>query len=177
MVEEETQLKELISSAEIKERLLQVSRVLDEKYYGEELVILMIMKGAVCLAADLIRTLNMKLSIDYIRCSSYEGQERGDLTIIGEEYLDLENKNVLVVDDIFDSGVTMDSVVKKLKLKNPKRMESLVLLNKLIEKSTEYRPDYTLFDVEDLFVVGYGLDYNENYRELPGIYVFKNSPE
>ena len=177
MVEEETQIRELISSSKINERLSQVSRVLDEKYYGEELVILMIMKGAVCLAADLIRSLNLKLSIDYIRCSSYEGQSRGDLTIIGEEYLDLEGKNVLVVDDIFDSGVTMSAVVKKLGDKKPKKMESLVLLNKLVPKMTDYRPDYTLFDVEDLFVIGYGLDYNENYRELPGIFVFETPPE
>ncbi len=174
MIEEEAQLKELISSDLINERLIQVAQLLDEKYCGEELTLLMIMKGAVCLAADLMRCLNIKLSIDYIRCRSYKGQSRGELIIIGEENLNLENKNVLVIDDIFDSGTTMDSVIKKLKLKNPKKIESLVLLNKLVSKSTDYRPDYALFDIEDLFVIGYGLDYNENYRGLPGIFIFGN---
>jgi len=166
--------KMLISPQEIAAKIEDAGRQIDADYNGEELTIVMVMKGAVCLASDLIRTLKTPTLIEYIKASSYgqNGAVRGALTIHGLDSLDLSSKHVLVVDDIFDSGFTMEGIVAQLQQKNPKSIKTLVLLSKNIERKTAYRPDYVLFDIDDHFVVGYGLDYKEKYRGLPGIYYF-----
>ena len=166
----------LISQEEIKNKIADVARVIDGHYQSEKLVIVMVMKGALCIAADLIRELKTPCTIEYIRASSYGqngGMKRGELTIQGLEALDLSSKNVLLVDDIFDSGETVSQIVAKIKEKNPKSLKSLVLLKKQVERDVAYTPDYVLFNIENLFVIGYGLDYNEYYRGLPGVYIFK----
>ncbi|QZA59038.1 Hypoxanthine phosphoribosyltransferase [Candidatus Rhabdochlamydia porcellionis] len=125
----------------------------------------MIMKGAVCLFADLIRDISLPCVAESIQVSSYHGKTRGNLQVKGIESLDLFSKSVLLVDDIFDSGNTIAK-------KKPKSLKSLVLLSKNIS-DLEYRPDYLLFSIENQFVVDYGLDYKEYYRGLKGIYLLK----
>jgi hypoxanthine phosphoribosyltransferase len=166
----------LISQDQIKSKIADVASILDAQYQGEELTIIMLMKGALCIAADLIRELKTPCTIECVRASSYgqRGIQRGELKIAGLEDLDLSSKNVLLVDDIFDSGKTVSKVMAKLEEKNPKSLKSLVLLVKNVERDMTYVPDYVLFNIENLFVVGYGLDYKEYYRGLPGIYVYKN---
>jgi hypoxanthine phosphoribosyltransferase len=150
----------------------EIAVQLHADYSDQEITIVMIMKGAICLVADLIRLLHLPCSIEIIQCSSYgqKGAERGHLTLLGLEKLHLKDKNVLVIDDIFDSGVTLSTVVDHLQEKNPKSLKSLVLLSKNVPRKTAYVPDYVLFDIEDRFVVGFGLDYKEHYRGLPGVY-------
>ena len=163
-------LRLLISDGEIKARILEMSEKLNEKY--EELVIVMIMKGSICFVADLLRNLHVKVSIEYVHSSSYRGTtERGELTTSGLENFHIKGKNVLIVDDIFDSGLTMAAIKDSLMKQNPKNLESMVLLNKKAERKADYEPDYSLFTIENEFVVGYGLDYQEHYRGLPGIFV------
>lgn len=165
----------LISQEEITQKLQQTAQALEAEYQGEELTIVMVMKGAVCVAVDLMRELNLSTDLEYIKASSYgqKGEQRGELTITGLERLNLKDKNVLVVDDIFDSGLTMERIVAKLAEKQPKSLKSLVLLMKNVSHATTYRPDYVLFDIEDRFVIGYGLDFKEKYRNLKGVYAFK----
>ncbi|HSX03552.1 MAG TPA: hypoxanthine phosphoribosyltransferase [Rhabdochlamydiaceae bacterium] len=168
-------LELLISPEDIKEKIQQTAKKLDAEYDNEEVTVVMVMKGAVCLAADLIRELHVPAALEYMKASSYGGRmDRGELKITGIDHLDLNGKNVLVVDDIFDSGATMEGVLAKLQEKNPKSLKSLVLLMKNVPHATTYRPDYVLFEIEDRFVIGYGLDFNEYYRGLPGVYAFKN---
>lgn len=169
------QVELLISHEEIKSKVADVADAIDAQYQGEELVIVMVMKGALCIAADLIRELKTPCTIECIRASSYgqHGTMRGELTVFGLEDLDLSSKNVLVVDDIFDTGKTLLHVVTKIREKNPKSLRSLVLLKKNVKRDVAYHPDYILFNIENLFVVGYGLDHKEYYRGLPGVYIFK----
>ena len=169
----------LISQNEIKSKIAEVARVLDAEYRGEEITIVMVMKGAICIAADLIRELKSPCTIEYVKASSYgqRGSQRGELKITGLDALDLSSKNVLLVDDIFDSGETLTGILAKLQEKNPKSLKSLVLLAKNVERDVTYYPDYTLFEIENQFVIGYGLDYKEHYRGLPGIYLFKSAPK
>ena len=136
----------------------------------------MTLKGAICISADLIRHLKVPVQIEFIKASSYgqNGTERGALTIQGVEKLDLTSKNILVVDDIFDTGHTMSGIIAQLQERNPKSLKSLVLLQKKVPRQIAYLPDYSLFEIENRFVIGYGLDYKEYYRELPGIYAFIN---
>jgi hypoxanthine phosphoribosyltransferase len=166
----------LISQDEIKSKIADFARMIDAQYQGEELMIVMVMKGAICITADLIRELKTPCTVEYVRASSYgqRGKKRGELKIFGLEELDLSSKNVLLVDDIYDSGETLSQIVSKLKEKNPKSLKSVVLLAKNIDRDVAYTPDYALFNIENQFVIGYGLDYKEYCRGLPGVYIFKS---
>lgn len=168
----------LISQAMIQKRVEEVARLLDQQYQGEELVLVAVMKGAVCIAADLLRALNTPTIFEWVQASSYgnKGSIRGDLHIEGYEKLDLASKHVLLVDDIFDSGHTLTQILFKLQEKQPRSLKSLVLLSKQVKRDHCYEPDHVLFSVENRFVIGWGLDYKEYYRGLPGIYTFESEP-
>jgi len=165
----------LISEDEIKSKIAETARVINTEYKGQELVVVMVMKGALCITADLIRELEVPCEIEAVTASSYgqRGTSRGELKISGVDELNLAGKNVLLVDDIFDSGETVWQIVKRLKEKNPKSIKTFVLLVKNVERTLDYEPDYALFHIENRFVVGYGLDYKEYYRGLRGVYAFK----
>jgi hypoxanthine phosphoribosyltransferase len=138
----------------------------------------MVLKGALCLAADLIRELDIPLDVEFVQCSSYgaRGTQRGELQIFGLERLQIHNRDVLIVDDIFDSGHTMHTLVEALSQKKPHSIKTCVLLEKQgVHKVTDMKPDYVLFGIENLFVVGYGLDFKERYRGLSGVYVYDPS--
>lgn len=168
------QLELLITPEEINSRLNVIAQQLNIEYLDKELTVVIVMKGGVCITADLIRKLDNPIKLDYIKASSYgeNGTIGGTLKIDGIERLNIAAKHVLVVDDIFDTGKTMEGVVKALLEKNPLSLKSLVLLMKDVPHKTSYRPDYVLFEIKNRFVVGYGLDYKEYYRGLPGIYAF-----
>ena len=167
-------LKPYISKEQIQEKIKIVAAQIDQEYGEEEVVIVMIMKGAFVFAADLLREIkNPYATIDFIQCRSYgkNGTKRGELLVLGVDRLDLEGKNVILVDDIFDSGNTLTQTVKAFEKKNPKSLKTLLLLTKRAKKIPEaIAPDISLFEIEDKFVLGYGLDYKEFYRGLDSIY-------
>jgi len=169
-------LKVLISEDEIKSKIKEIGRKLNLLYDGEELTILMVMKGAICFVADLIRQLEIKLVLESIHCSSYGqgGEKRSELKVIGLDTISLKGKNVLIVDDIFDSGQTMSKLVELILDKEAQSVRSLVLLTKDIPRENNYIPNNSLFTIENTFVVGYGLDYKEHYRGLPGIFTMES---
>lgn len=168
------QLQLLISADQIEERLERVARKLEKDYEGQEITIIMVMKGSFILIADLMRHLHLPVCLDTIHCSSYGHGIKGELTVEGIQKLDIKGKHILVIDDIFDTGETLAEVVKQVGEKEPASLKSLVLLQKDVPHSTDYRPTIALFDIEDRFVVGYGLDYKEYYRGLPDIYAIEN---
>jgi hypoxanthine phosphoribosyltransferase len=166
-----THFELLIPDEAIQRRIQEVARILEDEYAGKEILLVMIMKGSLLLVADLIRALNVKTSIEFISCSSYDGGTvRGRLRVSGLEKINAEGKHILVVDDIFDSGFTLHQVVTRLEKMHPESLKTLVLLAKSVPRDVPYQPDYILFDIEDRFVVGYGLDYKEHFRGLPGVY-------
>ena len=170
-----TQLELLISEESILQKIEEAAAELDEIFGGDEFTIVMIMKGSICLVADLLRNIRSPCSLEFIQATSYgqKGVERGELSFFGLENIDVHQKNVLLVDDIFDSGVTLSEAMKHLTAQNPKSLKSLVLLSKKVPRKTDYLPDFALFEIEDRFVVGYGLDYKELYRGLPGVFAMK----
>ena len=172
--EEEMDL--LISREEIAQKIQETAATIDRDYQDKKLTIILVMKGSICVASDLMRELKTPFTIEYIKASSYgqNGTTPGELYIDGFEKLNLEGKDVLVVDDIFDSGKTMAEVLKKLETKKPNSLKSLVLLLKDVPHKVNILPDYSLFTIPNRFVIGYGLDYKEYYRGLPGIYAFIN---
>lgn len=177
MEENFSDIELLIDQNDIKSKIITLSQKIDLDYKDKEIVILMILKGAFVFTSDLIREIKTPFSLETITCSSYgmKGKERGELIIHGLENLDLKSKNVLIIDDIFDSGKTISSVTKKVSKLNPASIKTLVLLVKKTKKTLKKSifPDYYLFEIEDKFVVGYGLDYKEYFRGLKGIYTIR----
>lgn len=172
----EPEFKLMISPEAISKKMAEVASKIDQDYRGEELTIVMVMKGAVCTTADLMRQIKTPALLEFISASSYgeNGTKSGKLTLSGAEKLDLKGKNVLVVDDIFDTGKTMIGIMEQLKAQQPKTIKSMVTFVKKVDRKTTYRPEYMLFEIDNRFIVGYGLDYKEYYRGLPGVYEIKN---
>jgi hypoxanthine phosphoribosyltransferase len=171
-------MKLLISKQEIQAKVCELALQLKADFVGKDLVIVMVLKGALCFVADLIRELPLPLDVQAIQCSSYgeRGAQRGELAVWGAERLHIKNRDVLLVDDIFDSGQTMHTLLETLQKQHPRSLKTCVLLHKQnVPKVSSYRPDYVLFEIDNLFVVGYGLDFKEQHRGLPGIYVMDAS--
>ncbi|MDX8430324.1 MAG: phosphoribosyltransferase family protein [Candidatus Algichlamydia australiensis] len=139
------------------------------------LTVICILKGGFVFTADVVRAFTMPTNVQFIRCSSYgtRGTTPGALTINGLEKLSLEGANVLLIDEILDSGQTLHDVYHKILEMNPAKLQTLVLLTKKVENQ-KFSADYSLFDVEDNFVVGYGIDYKEWFRNLPDIYISRD---
>ncbi len=167
----------LIDKKRIASKIQETAAKIDGDYANKDLVLLMVLKGAVCTVADLMRALEIPCELQYVQCRSYgmKGKERSSLEIIGLDLLDLKDRDVLIVDDIFDSGNTIGSVSEALRAKHPRSIRSLTLLCKDIARSDLARPDYVLFEIPNFYVVGYGLDYKEKYRALPQIYALEGA--
>lgn len=164
--------EEIITQEEIADRIHELAKEIDVHYQGEEIALVMLMKGAICVASDLMRALETPSTLECVKASSYgaNGKKRGELTIHGLERVDVKDKHVLVVDDIYESGATLEGVVEKIAELNPKSIASCILLVKKVPHLTSLYPDFVGFEIEDRFVIGYGLDYKEYWRDLPSIY-------
>lgn len=169
----------LIPSEEIAVKLKECAKQINKDYQEKNLTVVMVMKGAICVTSDLIRGLKIPFKLECIQASSYgyNGTAGGDLTISCLDKLEIEGRDILVVDDIFETGNTMLGICKQIETKRPSSVKTLVLLVKDIERKTAYRPDYVLFNIPNRFVIGYGLDYKELFRGLPDICAFvKDTP-
>lgn len=166
-------LEMLIPKEQIETRIKEAARTLEHDYQGKHVVFLCIMKGALFFTSDLLKEVNLPTSLEYLTASSYGqgGTVSGKLTIKGLENIDISGKDVIVLDDICDTGKTLIKVMSELQKLNPSSIKSMVLLSKNIRSKQDYHPDYALFDIQNRFVVGYGLDYKEYYRNLDSIYV------
>ena len=158
----------LIADHEIARRIRQVSRDIVRDFTGREMVVVSLLNGTVMFLADLIRHLSLPLRLDFIGVSSYgAGTESGDLVFTKELRLDVRERDVLLVDDILDTGKTMYRVSAKLRALKPRRIKTCVLLDKPARRVEPVEADYVGFEIPDVFVVGYGLDFAERYRNLP----------
>ena len=162
----------LVSEDEIAKAIDDLAQRLKEDYAEADLVMVAVLNGSVIFLADLIRKLPLKLTFDVIAASSYGGgtNSSGNVEILKELSLNVEGKDVLLIDDIFDTGLTLFVLLNYLKEKNPRSLKSCVLLNKQNpDRQSDVEPDYWCLDIENEFVVGYGLDYDSRYRNLPYI--------
>ncbi|HVM48027.1 MAG TPA: hypoxanthine phosphoribosyltransferase [Candidatus Acidoferrum sp.] len=158
----------LITEECIARRVRELSRDLERDFTGRELVVVSLLNGTVMFLADLIRHLSLPLRLDFIGVSSYgAGTESGELVFTKELRLDVRGRDVLLVDDILDTGKTMYRVLGKLRLLKPRRIKACVLLDKPARRVEDVEADYVGFEIPDFFVVGYGLDFAERYRNLP----------
>ncbi len=162
-------MKTVLTTEQIQEGVERLAARIREEYGQNPLTILAIMTGSVVLLADLIRRLDMPLRVGVMQASSYRGATttRGELTINLEMTPDIRDRDVLLVDDIFDTGHTLEKTIAKLWELRPTSIRSAVLLRKLGRQEVAATPDFVAFEIPDEFVVGYGLDYRDEYRNLP----------
>ena len=158
----------LITDDQIARRVRQLAREIERDFAGCDVVVVSLLNGTVIFLADLVRYLSMPLRLDFIGVSSYRlATEPGDLVFTKDLRLDVRGRDVLLVDDILDTGKTMSRVLKKLRALKPHLIRTCVLLDKKARRVEAVEADYVGFEIPDLFVVGYGLDFAERYRNLP----------
>lgn len=164
-------MKVLLSQQQLREGVQRLARDVTAYYAGRPLTIVGILTGSIVLLADLIRQLEMPLRVGLLQTRSYRGQstEPGTLAINPDLFPDVKNRDVLLVDDIFDTGNTLAAVFAQLDQVGARSIHSAVLLRKAGRRQVSLTPDFVAFDIPDEFVVGYGLDYNDLYRNLPHV--------
>lgn len=164
-------IRVLVSEEEVDKRIKEVGEQISKDYEGQEVHVICVLKGGVFFMCELAKRITVPLSMDFMSVSSYgnEKQSSGVVKIVKDLDEALEDKNVIIVEDIIDSGRTLSYLVEILKKRNPKSLKICTLLDKPESRVTDVKVDYVGFNIPDEFVVGYGLDFAQKYRNLPFI--------
>ena len=164
-------IEKMISEGELQARIKEVAKEIEKDYAGKNLICVGLLKGSIMFMADLLKNVELDLAIDFMKVSSYHGgtDSTGVVKILKDVDEDLTGKDVLIIEDIIDTGLTLESVKKFLMSKQPKSLKVCSLLDKPSRRKVEMVGEYIGFEIPDEFVVGYGLDYDELYRNLPYI--------
>ena len=167
--------KVLLSEEELRTRVAELGAQLSCDYEGKNLLMVSVLKGSVVFMADLMRAISQPAEIDFMVVSSYGSgvKSSGVVKIVKDLDINLEGKDILIVEDILDSGMTLDYIKGMLLDRNPASIRICTLLDKPARRKADLQADYVGFTVPDEFVVGYGLDYDERYRNLPYIGILK----
>lgn len=162
----------MISETEIKDRVKQLAEQIESDFNNEAIILIFVLKGSFVFAADLVREMKGEIKIDFISVSSYgdETESTGKVRLLKDLDENITNQNVLVVEDIIDSGLTLQFLRGHLKSHKPKQIKICTLLDKPERRKVELPVDYVGFVIPDEFIVGYGIDYAQKYRNLPHIF-------
>lgn len=165
----------LIDEETLQAKIAELGALLNQTYAGQEIMLIGVLKGAIMFMVDLVRHLTIPVTIDFMAISSYGAstESSGVVRILKDLDLSIEGKHVLIVEDIVDSGLTLSYLADYLRKRNPASLQICALLNKPERRTSDVKIDYLGFDIPDKFVVGYGLDFAELYRNLPFIGVLK----
>ena len=167
------ELKVLIDEKTLQARIKEMAKQFMEEYKGKEITFICILKGSVFFTCDLAKNIDGDVRIDFIRVSSYAGDEStGEIKMKQDLKDSIQGKDVIVIEDIIDTGRTLKYLKKYLELKKPNSIKICTLLDKKERRVCDMEADYVGFEIPDKFVVGYGLDYDEKYRNLPYIGYF-----
>ena len=171
----EDMLRVLLSEEEIRAKVKELGEVITRDYRGKNLLLVTVLKGAVVFLADLMRWIDTPAEIDFMIVSSYGSGTKtsGVVKIIKDLDIPLADKDILIVEDILDSGMTLSYIKELLQSRSPQSIRIVTLLDKPERRKVDLHADYSGFTVPDEFVVGYGLDYDEKYRTLPYIGILK----
>jgi hypoxanthine phosphoribosyltransferase len=166
----------LFSKAKIDQRVAEMGRQISADFEGSEVIALCVLKGAVFFCADLVRNMNIDVAMDFIQISSYGNNKfsSGVVTILKEPQLDMKGKTVLIVEDIIDSGLSMREVFNYIESRGAARVKTATFLDKPKARKVPFNADYIGFSIEPQFVVGYGLDFAEKYRNIPEVQVLSD---
>lgn len=159
-----------ISEEQIKNRITELGKEISKDYKDKELVIVVLLRGSFVFAADLVRAIEGDVIVDFMVVSSYQGMETsGEVRIFKDLAENIHGRNILIVEDIVDTGLTISKILEVLNSRNPKSLKTCTLLSKPSRRITEVQVKYIGFTIEDKFVIGYGLDLDQKYRHLPYI--------
>lgn len=166
----ETLLEEVISPSEVAAAVERLAGLINRDYKEKEPVLIGVLKGSFIFMADLVRHLKMPVKMEFVRASSYGSgtTSKGNVELGGIDF-DIQGQDVIIVEDIIDTGNTLAAIIDHMKSKEPASLRVCTLLDKPSRRVTGYRPDYAGIEVEDIFLVGYGLDHAENHRHLKGL--------
>jgi hypoxanthine phosphoribosyltransferase len=164
-------VKQLLSAEQIRVGVERMAREITEHYQGRALTVIGVLTGSLIVVADLVRRLDLPLCVGVVQARSYRGASTrpGQLDVDASMLPEIAGREVLLVDDIFDTGHTLATLIDKVGALGPRSLRSAVLLRKLGRQEVSIRPDHVAFEIPDCFVVGYGLDYRDAYRHLPHI--------
>ncbi|WP_459128626.1 hypoxanthine phosphoribosyltransferase [Guggenheimella bovis] len=166
----------LFSKEDIQKKVDELGSQITKDYEGKNLLIIGLLKGSFVFVADLMRAIKQPAAIEFMTTSSYVGdttETSGKVRIVHDVEKDLTNFDVIIVDDIIDSGLTMSEVYKLIKERLPKSLKTCVLLDKPSRRQVDFKADYTGFEIEDQFIVGYGLNYGDHFRNVDHIFVYE----
>ena len=166
----------LFSRAQIEQRVAEMGKQISADFAGTDLIALCVLKGAVFFLTDLVRAMDMDVHLDFIQISSYGNQKysSGVVTILKEPQLDMRGKNVLIVEDIIDSGLSMREVFNYIESRGAAKVKTATFLDKPKARKVPFNADYVGFSIEPQFVVGYGLDFAEKYRNIAEVQVLSD---
>jgi len=166
-------LKKLFDKDEIRSAVKRLAEAITRDFDDEELVLVSVLKGSFMFISDLMREIRNPVVVDFIRASSYGSgtATSGQVTLTKDLETDIAGKNVIIIEDIIDSGLTLTAIRELLLARNPRSLKICALVDKRARRKVEIEGDYVGFSIEDGFIVGYGVDYAERYRNLPAIYV------
>lgn len=163
----------LISEEQIIEKCKELGKIIDKDYEDKEVLLVGLLKGSVPFMAELAKHLNIDVTFDYMNVSSYDGVESKTLVVKQDLKEDVSGKNILIVEDILDTGKTLYNVKEMLLKRNANSVKIVTMLDKEEGRIIDMKADYVGFKIPNAFVVGYGLDFNEKYRQLPYVGVLK----
>ena len=170
--------KELVlySREAIAERVRELAREIDSAYDGEEILVIGLLRGSFVFCSDLVREMKSKMEIDFMTTSSYENNESssGDVKIFGDLRSEVKGRQVLIVDDIIDTGHTLKTVAEAINKMEPASVKTAVMLDKPSRREVDFSADFTGSTIDDVFIVGYGLNYGPYYRNKPYIYTYED---
>jgi hypoxanthine phosphoribosyltransferase len=168
----------LIDQERLNKRVVELGQELTRDYQGKELTLLGVLKGSVLFTSDLAKAVDLPLTLEFLGVSSYQGgtETTGEVRITQDVSKPMAGKHIVICEDIIDTGLTMEFLVDNLKARHPASVKVCSLLEKPARAKTKVHIDYKGFVIDDVFVVGYGLDYQERYRNLPFIGVMKQTP-
>jgi len=166
------ELKPLLAPDQIQRRVEDLAKQISRDYRGREILLVCILKGSFVFLSDLMRRIDLPVQVDFIGLASYGSQtvSSGTVQVTHEISIPIEDKDVIVVEDIIDTGRTLRFLADHFWARQPRSLKFCCLLDKKSRRQVNFEADYVGFDIEDLFVVGYGLDVNERFRNLPGIH-------
>ena len=164
--------KKFISKQDIESKILKISNSLNSYYESDNLVIICVLNGSVVVLGDILKNLTCNYIVDYIELSSYKGTTKssGKIDLIQDINIDLKDKKILIIEDIVETGNTLNYIYKKLLKMNPKEVKIFSLLYKKEKYKFDIKIDWYAFEIEDVFVIGYGMDYDLKFRGLNDIY-------
>ncbi len=174
-MQEDKKEKILFTREEISLRVKDMGKAIAKDYEGKDLIVVSLLRGSFIFTADLVREIDIPVEIDFMTTASYGNEEvsSGIVDIIHDVRTDLNGKSILIVDDIIDSGYTLKKVMEHLKEKSPESVKICVMLDKPSRRKVDISPDYVGYEIPDEFIVGYGLNFGDHYRNIPYIFSFE----